>query len=720
MALRLFVTEDPVRLSRHFQTFPDIQIIEQLFNSCISREVVLRFCYLWFAILTVLVSASAEADRLELVRYTNLWTDSPVRVADAAGVTYVPGRGHLLIADSEISEYGDQTDPATGELVFNGYNVFESSLDAAEVYGRWLATPPDPKRSEPVGIVWHPADGHIYITDDDQKRIFRYSFSEEEAFGQPLSSAYTSFDGRYTDPEGITIDPSTDNLLVVSGTKKERVLRFRFDARQDTFFFLSEFAVGAHLSDPEGITVHPITGNVFAVSSKGIAEFTGDGTFVQKFDYAFLDGTGVTFKLPGGGSFAPSSDPNDERDLLSLYVTCRGIDNGAFPDKNSLDGGLAELRLVREKTLSSPLRVPSDYPTVQAAVDAASAGDTILVSPGIYQGSIDLGSKPLALVSEHFIAGESKTISTTVLDGSGGKFVLRVGDPNAPGGGRSLIHGFTIRNADDGITSTDSFDLIHCRVTETTDGIDYEGGGGLVRHCRFDGNRDDAIDLDGSTAVLIEQCKIVDNSDDGIEVRLHPHPGPDTLDIVVRDNLISGSGEDGIQLIGYDVETARRFRIEGNRIVHSAQAGIGMMSGANTREDYEAAPLTEEVVVIHNSFRDNEIHISGGARLLLANNVMAEAKRTAAKGITGSSLIGRNLSWANAKASGESLQSGEILKVVPRFADDSLQLHSGSAAIDAGDLEIFWMDRTWELMPQAEVRGRGPDLGALEYWVGIE
>jgi DNA-binding beta-propeller fold protein YncE len=680
----------------------------------------LRYCYLWIVVPFLLVSARVDADRLELVRYTNLWTDSPARIADAAGVTYVPDRGHLLIADSEISEYGDHTDPATGELVFKGNNVFEVSLDAVEVHGRWLATPPDPKRSEPVGIVWHPGDGHVYVTDDDQKRIFRYSFNDTHSFGLPLASALTSFDGRYTDPEGITVDPASGDLLVVSGTKKERVLRFRFDARQDTFFFVSEFSVSPHLGDPEGIAVHPVTGHVFAVASKGIAEFTGGGTFVQKFDYTFLEGTGVTFRLPGGGTFAPSSDPNDTRDLLSLYVTCRGIDNGAFPQKNSLDGGLAELRLVRDRTLSSALRVPSVYPTVQAAVDAASVGDTILISPGTYSGSIDLGSKPLALVSEHFLTGDPKAISATVLDGSGGKFVVRVGVPSVPGSGRSLIHGFTIRNADDGITSTDPFDLIHCRVTETTDGIDYEGGGGDVRYCRFDRNRDDAIDLDGATAALIEQCELVDNGDDGIEVRLHPFQGPDTLDIIVRDNLIAGNGEDGIQLIGYDVVTARRFRIEGNRITGSAKAGIGMMSGANTREDFEAAPLQEEVVVIHNTFRDNEIHVSGGARMLLANNVLVGGRLAAVKGIAGSSLIGRNIFWENNIQTGDMSQLGEAVKVTPTFADESLRLHPESPAIDAGVLEIFWDGRIWELSPHYDFRGKGPDLGALEHWVGAE
>ncbi|MBT3345704.1 MAG: hypothetical protein HN712_00380 [Gemmatimonadetes bacterium] len=663
-------------------------------------------------IVSLLVQAT-DADRLELVRYTNLWTPSPVRAADAAGVTYVADRGHLLIADSEISEYGDLTDPATGERIYTGVNIFETTLDAAEIHATWQATPEDPARSEPVGIAWHHADGHVYVTDDDEKRIFRYQFDGERSFGRPVATMLTSYDGGYTDPEGIAVDPVTGDLLVVSGTKEERILRFRFDASTDTFAIVSDFSIGKHISDPEGIAIHPATGHIYTIASSGIGEFSADGDFVQDFDYGFLEGTGIRFTLPGGGTFAPTSDPNDARDALSLYVTCRGIDNGRFPDRNSLDGGLAELRLVHEPVLSAPRRVPTDYATIQGAVDAAASGDTILVAPGIYSGPVDLGAKHLALVSEHFLSGDPTLIAATVIDGGGSDFVLRVGDPEQPGAGRCLIQGFTLRNASDGITSTDVFDLAYCRVTDTSDGIDYEAGGGTVRFCQFDHNRDDAIDLDGSTAALIEQCNLTDNGDDGIEIRLHPHAGPDTLKIVVRDNLISGNGEDGIQMIGYDEETARTFHFEGNRIVGNAMAGIGLMSGANTREDYEAAPLPERILIVNNTFVDNDHHISGGAQVLIANNLLVDARQVALKGQTGTSLVTRNLQWGGSDTSAR--EQGD-LRVPPDLSTD-YGLRAGSGAIDAGLLQVEWQGSSWWLMPAAEVRGAAPDLGALERWV---
>ena len=657
------------------------------------------------------------ADRLELVRYTSLWSDSSVRSADASGVTYLPDSGRLLIADSEISEYGDRIDPATGRVIFDGHNVFATPLAADRRLAAFLVTPPDRERSEPVGIVYNPVDGHVYVTDDDQKRIFRYRFDAEQGLGGALASAATSFDGRYTDPEGITCDPRSGELFVVSGTKHERVLRFRHDAAADTFAFLGDFDIDAHIHDPEGIGFDPVSGHLFAVSVGGIAELTVDGAFVQFFDYGFLADSGVTLTVPGGLTFAPSSDPNDPADTQSLYVTCRGVDNGAFPKRNSLDGGLAELRLMREPLLETALRVPADHATVQAAVDAAADGDTILVAPGVYRGAVDLGDKRLALVSEHFRNGEASAIATTIIDGDGGDFALRIGDPEAPrrAGERPLVWGFTIRNAGDGITATVAFDLLRCRVTQTSDGIDYEAGGGLVRACRFDGNRDDAIDLDGPTAAVIEHCELVDNGDDGIEIRLHAYDSPDSLDILVRDNLIRGNGEDGIQLIGYDVETARRFRIEGNRIIGNAMAGIGLMSGANTREDYEAAPLPEAFVIAHNTFVDNDHHIAGGARVLVVNNLFVGARTVALKGVGGGSRIINNLLWANeADAEGMAYDASMSIMADPGFAANGYGLTAQSPAVDAGRWLVTWQGGAWRVQSSAEVRGEAPDLGALE------
>ena len=664
----------------------------------------------------LLVAGSVTADYLELVRHVNLWDESPVRSSDTSDLTYHPPSGRLIIVDSEISEYGDLKTP-DGELVFDGNNVFVASLDLSQRLAAYFAPADSGIETEPVGIAYNPSDGHLYVVDDDRKRIFRYRYDDEDQFGPPIATVETTIDGRYSDPEGITCDPKTGILYVASGSKDERVLKFRFDEATNAFEYLGEFGVSERINDPEGIAIEPASGNIFLVSRDGIAEFGIDGSFVQFFDFSFFNRPDIASTLPGGMTFAPSSDPNDPPDTWSMFVSHRGIDNGKYPRVNTLDGAVSEIRVVREPTITNPLRVPADYPTIQSAIDAASDRDTILVAPGLYNESVRIHGKSIVLVSEHYLTGDMDVIDNTVISGSDSAFVMSIGGDMEQ---RPVIHGFTLRDGSDGITATVPFDLFHCHITETGDGIDYEGGGGLVRHCRFTQNRDDGIDLDYAVAVRIEQCVISNNGDDGIEIRLQPFsmgPNPyegDTLHSVIRCNLIEGNGEDGIQFIGYDEETARTFRIEGNFIIDNAMAGVGCMDGHNTREDYSAAPLLESILVRNNTFIGNDYHLSGGANVLGVNNLFVGAETISVKNVVGNSSLTYNLFWDNrADAVGSNIDTERTLYVDPQLRSDA-RPRRNSPVINAGVADLEWQGRRIRILPAQEYRGPAPDIGAWQ------
>ena len=51
--------------------------------------------------------------------------------------------------------------------------------------------------------------------------------------------------------------------------------------------------------------------------------------------------------------------------------------------------------------LSRTIHVPADYPTIQAAINSASAvtNDTVLVSPGVYNEAVSFNGKPVLLIS---------------------------------------------------------------------------------------------------------------------------------------------------------------------------------------------------------------------------------------------------------------------------------------------------------------------------------
>lgn len=65
-----------------------------------------------------------------------------------------------------------------------------------------------------------------------------------------------------------------------------------------------------------------------------------------------------------------------------------------------------------EKPLT--LTVPDQYPTVQAAIDAATAGSVVIVSPGRYRETIDFKGKSITVRSED--PNDRETVTGTVLD----------------------------------------------------------------------------------------------------------------------------------------------------------------------------------------------------------------------------------------------------------------------------------------------------------------
>ena len=125
-------------------------------------------------------------------------------------------------------------------------------------------------------------------------------------------------------------------------------------------------------------------------------------------------------------------------------------------------------------------------------------------------------------------------------------------------GSNTKIIGLTIQNGDNGISARSTVQILNNRFLHNKDGIDYQDSGGLNSGNLYENNIDDGIDLDGSTEATIENNIIRNNKDDGIEIRLHAYSGP-TLNIIIRNNTISGSFEDGIQLIDYPDVFRSRF-----------------------------------------------------------------------------------------------------------------------------------------------------------------
>ncbi len=84
------------------------------------------------------------------------------------------------------------------------------------------------------------------------------------------------------------------------------------------------------------------------------------------------------------------------------------------------------------------LRVPSEFPTIQSALDFAISGDYVLVSPGTYYENLKMENAGVKLIAD------SGNPSDTIIDGGGSSNVIWIKNSNC------VVGGFTIQNSGSG------------------------------------------------------------------------------------------------------------------------------------------------------------------------------------------------------------------------------------------------------------------------------
>jgi hypothetical protein len=420
-----------------------------------------------------------------------------------------------------------------------------------------------------------------------------------------------------------------------------------------------------------------------------------------------------------------------------------------------------ELADITGGTDNGVLSVPIDFPTIQAAINAASPGDIIRISPGVYHENLTLG-KPVSLVAESFDPINPAN-NTAIIDGGGqGKVIL------IPSGLTQMptIRGFVIQNGSNDILALSRFVAEFNYIRSAGTLVSYQqDGGGFNRSNVYFGAANSAIHLnDIDSPLTIENNRIIYNGTSGIEVNLQAaavSPAT-TVEIDIRNNMIIGNNQDGLQFIdhaGGPQNTNRRFWIAGNLIANNKMAGIGIMPNADTNntstvENFSGAGMAEAVRVFNNTFYGNNYGISGGGNLTAFNNIIANsltrgtwrvqnlavvnAPVSYGQPLPANSVIAYDLFFNNQiDADQSNLGVGVILGVDPHFeaapnagpdgtwgtVDDDfsgLVLRSDSPAIDKGIAQF--RTNSGELVPPSPITdftGSAPDLGWREFGAPI-
>jgi hypothetical protein len=189
---------------------------------------------------------------------------------------------------------------------------------------------------------------------------------------------------------------------------------------------------------------------------------------------------------------------------------------------------LVLLVLAPARAAQVTIHVPTDQPTIQAGIEVATDGDTVLVAPGTYNEQIDFLGKAITVRSRD---GAEVTIidsegESTWVDWPYGPVVRMIGGEGAD----TVLQGFTVTGGQAGSAGSAGYSGIWC-----------EGLAPTIRDCIVSGN---SGGLGGGVLgnARLERCTIRDNDALPYGEGGGVHGQPTLIDCVVNGNRSGGVG----------------------------------------------------------------------------------------------------------------------------------------------------------------------------------
>jgi len=258
------------------------------------------------------------------------------------------------------------------------------------------------------------------------------------------------------------------------------------------------------------------------------------------------------------------------------------------------------------------IHVPEDHSSIQAGINAASNGDTVLVAHGTFYENVRFNGKAITVASEFITENDSSHILNTIIDGSqasnpdSAATVMFVNNEDTT----SIIYGFTItggsgvlylnqaRNGGGIYCENAGAKILNNIIIENNLSHDNKAGGGGIG-CRAGSNdqwiiiRNNIIsnNITNSTGLSAFGGGIYSSSNTIIENNLI-----ENNKCINMTNLADGGGIEIEQLLGYNILT----KVTANEILNNILEGNNSIGGGMVVAGAEAE-------IIDNIIKYNDV-----------------------------------------------------------------------------------------------------------------
>jgi hypothetical protein len=237
------------------------------------------------------------------------------------------------------------------------------------------------------------------------------------------------------------------------------------------------------------------------------------------------------------------------------------------------------------------IKVPENYATIQAGIDAALKGDTVLVNSGTYYENINFKGKAITVTSYFCAEGDTDYINSTIINGS------RPSDPNK-GSVVSFTSGEDTTSVICGFTITGGTGSLYDSETRVGGGVYCKNSGARISHNKIIGN----------AVTHNKGC-------DGGGIGYWPQTTSIARYVIIEDNIVESnsitSSNGGSYLNGGGIHIVKG-RVTGNTIRYNSVSGQPIFAGGGGISAVCENTATRTLVVIAgNTITHNQARTPG-------------------------------------------------------------------------------------------------------------